>query len=219
MRTDGLGRYRFKAATSWYGKKRLRVVAPATRTHEDAKARVSVRVTSGYAPLGSKDSWDRLTSYKTRHDPCQKVPYAVNPRILPVDGIAVLNEAIFRVELATGLRYRYVGATRAIPLPTTAGQATDKDANLAGARLGVGSVDDPHAVYEPVCHRSQAGAVRQGGLAGLREHGRNAGCLGDADRTRQDGRIPSSAIGVSAASSRPHRNSGPRWFRARLTRA
>jgi hypothetical protein len=269
-KTDGLGRYRFKAPTSWYGKKRLRVVAPATKTHEDAKTRVSVRVAPGYVPLGSKDSWDRISPYKTRYDPCQKVPYAVNPRMLPVDGMAVLNEAIFRVELATGLRYRYVGATRAIPFRTTAGQDTDKDANLVvawstpetdaanlaggvlarggylraddwvrsrrtyklektgillsasaqyayrgfengsalgavhmhvlGSALGLGNIDDPTQIMDRYARVERPALFGKGDLAGLREHGRDAGCLGEADRTRQDGRIPSRAvIGVSLA--------------------
>jgi hypothetical protein len=132
-RTDGLGRYRFKAPTSWYGKKRLRVVAQSTRTHEAAKVRVAVKVTPEYAPIGDRDSWKKFQRPSARYDPCRPVLYAVNPSMLPADGIAVLNEALFRVEKASGLRYRYSGATAAIPFRTTAGPDHDRTVNLVVA--------------------------------------------------------------------------------------
>ena len=53
--------------------------------------------------------------------------------MLPADGVAVLNEAIFRIELATGLKYKYSGATSAIPFRTTPGKEQDKKANLSVA--------------------------------------------------------------------------------------
>ena len=53
--------------------------------------------------------------------------------MLPADGVAVLNEAIFRIEMASGLRYKYDGTTNAIPFRTTPGKERDKKANLSVA--------------------------------------------------------------------------------------
>ena len=130
-KTNKRGKYALKVPTKWYGKKKMRAVAPPTRRFRGDINKVSVRVTEGYVPLGANRSWTRLTNYKTRYNPCQTIKYVVNPNTLPADGVAVLNEAIFRIELATGLRYKYSGATGAIPFRTTNGRDEDKKANLA----------------------------------------------------------------------------------------
>jgi hypothetical protein len=127
------GKFALKAPTKWYGKKKMRVVAAPVRGFGGKVKPVAVRVTEGYTPLGSKGSWSRLTpGKKTRYNPCQTIKYAVNPSNLPADGVGVLNEAVFRMELATGLRYKYSGATKAIPF-LQRGKAYDKKANLAVA--------------------------------------------------------------------------------------
>lgn len=130
-KTNKKGKYSLKVPTKWYGKKKMRVLAPPTRRFRGDINKVAVRVTEGYTPLGAKRSWTRLTNYKTRYNPCQTIKYAVNPSMLPADGVAVLNEAIFRIELATGLRYKYSGTTSAIPFRTTKGRDADKRANLS----------------------------------------------------------------------------------------
>ena len=132
-KTNKKGRYALKVPTTWYGKKKMRVLAPQTRRFRGDANKVSVRITEGYVPAGKKRSWTRITNYKTRYNPCQTIKYAVNPTALPADGIAVLNEAVFRIELASGLRYKYSGATNAIPFRTTKGKEQDKKANLTVA--------------------------------------------------------------------------------------
>jgi Matrixin len=127
------GKYVLKVPTKWYGKKKMRVVVPPTRRFQGKVKKVAVKVDEGYEPLGLKKSWTRLTQYKTRYNPCQKIKYAVNPSMLPADGVAILNEAVFRIELATGLRYKYSGTTKAIPFRTTKGKEKDRKANLAVA--------------------------------------------------------------------------------------
>jgi len=132
-RTNKRGKYSLKVPTKWYGKKNMRVLAPPTRRFRGDVNKVTVKVTEGYVPLGANRSWTRLTNFKTRYNPCQTIKYAVNPSMLPADGVAVLNEAIFRIELATGLRYKYSGTTKAIPFRTTSGREEDKKANLSVA--------------------------------------------------------------------------------------
>lgn len=127
------GKYALKVPTKWYGKKKMRVVVKPTRKFQGKVKKVAVKVTEGYEPLGKKKAWTRITQYKTRYNPCQTVKYAVNANMLPADGIGVLNEAVFRIELATGLRYKYSGATKAIPFRTTSGRDEDKKANLSVA--------------------------------------------------------------------------------------
>ncbi len=127
------GKYALEVPTKWYGKKKMRVVVPATRQFQGKVKKVAVKVTEGYVPAGNKKAWTRISSYKTRYNPCQTIKFAVNPSMLPADGIAVLNEAIFRIELATGLKYKYSGATSAIPFRTTPGKEQDKKANLSVA--------------------------------------------------------------------------------------
>ena len=127
------GKFELKAPTQWYGRKKMRVVVPPTRAFQGKVKKTAIRIDEGYEPLGSKSSWTRITNVKVRYNPCQTIKYAVNPNMLPADGIAVLNEAIFRIEVASGLRYKYAGSTNAIPFRTTKGKEADKSANLAVA--------------------------------------------------------------------------------------
>ena len=127
------GKYELKAPTKWYGKKKLRVVAPPTRAFQGKVKKVSISIDEGYEPLGVRSSWTRIADEKVRYNPCQTIKFAVNPNMLPADGVAILNEAIFRIELASGLRYKYAGTTNAIPFRTTPGKEQDKKANLAVA--------------------------------------------------------------------------------------
>jgi len=127
------GKYSLKAPTKWYGKKKMRVVVPPTRRFQGKVKKVAVKVTEGYTPLGSKGAWTELGDQKIRYNPCQKIKYTINPNMLPADGAAVLQEAVFRVEIATGLRYKYAGSTSAIPWRTTNGKEVDRKSNLAVA--------------------------------------------------------------------------------------
>ncbi len=127
------GKYELKAPTKWYGKKKMRVVVPPTRAFQGKVKNTAIKIDEGYEPLGSKSSWTRIASAKTRYNPCKPIKYAVNPNLLPADGVAVLTEAIFRIEMASGLRYKYDGTTNAIPFRTTPGKERDKKANLSVA--------------------------------------------------------------------------------------
>ena len=133
-KTNTSGKYKLEVPTKWYGKKKMRVVVPPTRRFQGKIKTVAVKVTEGYVPLGKNKAWTRISpGNKTRYNPCQTIKFVVNPNTLPADGIAVLTEAVFRIELATGLRYKYSGATKAIPFRTTPGKKEDKKANLAVA--------------------------------------------------------------------------------------
>lgn len=127
------GKFKLKVPTGWYGKKKLRITVPAkNKFGKKAKYR-ALKVTEGYVPLGAKSSWSRLApGYKTRYNPCQKVKYAINPANLPADGVGIINEAIFRLELATGLSYKFDGSTTAVPFrDRNKSKRYDRNANLA----------------------------------------------------------------------------------------
>lgn len=49
------------------------------------------------------------------YDPCKRIPVRVNLEHAPADGLAVVQEAMHRVEQATGLRFDYQGLTDARP--------------------------------------------------------------------------------------------------------
>ncbi len=124
------GKFKLKVPTGWYGKKKLRIVVPAKNRFGKKTKYRKVKVTEGYTPIGRASDWTRLSPrYKLRYNPCEKIKYNINPSNLPADGVGIANEAIFRIELATGLNYKYAGTTKAIAF-TGGSKSVTKNANL-----------------------------------------------------------------------------------------
>ena len=65
------GEYALEVPTKWYGKKKMRVVVAPNRKFQGKVKKVAVKVTEGYDPAGNKKAWTRISSYKTRYNPCQ----------------------------------------------------------------------------------------------------------------------------------------------------
>lgn len=172
--TSATGHYRIAVPTGFYRSADMRVTTTATSTAASAtSARRLFTVVPGYATVGSASSWAPFsTSVRYRVNPCTTVGYRVNLTGAPAGGLATVKDAVARVARASGITFRYLGATTAVP-PSENGWPTDtglviawtKPAkstwSMAGSTLGFGG---------PVFWRSatdSAGTLRriaQGGV-------------------------------------------------------
>ncbi len=59
---------------------------------------------------------DGGTGLPSRFDPCSPVSYVVNPAAAPPGGVADVQEAFRRAELATGIRFVYEGEVDEVPM-------------------------------------------------------------------------------------------------------
>jgi hypothetical protein len=59
---------------------------------------------------------DDQTALPSRFDPCGPVAYVVNPAGAPPSGVADVQEAFRRAELATGIRFVYEGEVAEVPV-------------------------------------------------------------------------------------------------------
>ena len=166
--TDTTGHYRMTLPTDSYRTAQLRVSAPATTTDAAGSgAAKAFKVVPTYTPAGSAGSWAPFTT-KTRYrlDPCTTVGYRVNLAHAPAGALYDVRRAFARVHQASGLRFRYLGRTTALP-PSANGWPSDTTVivgwagpqqtawKMTGTLLGIGG---------PVTSRSAtdaAGDLRQ----------------------------------------------------------
>jgi hypothetical protein len=124
--TDRTGHYRMTLPTDSYRSAQLRVSAPATgkvaAVSGPAKA---FAVVPAYTPAGSARSWAPFsTKARYRLDPCTTVGYRVNLSHAPAGALSDVQHAFARVHQASGLTFRYLGRTTALP-PSEKGWPTD----------------------------------------------------------------------------------------------
>lgn len=117
VRTTLDGTYALRVPTNWYYRTPLRVLAPASST---ATAYVSgssiMTVAPSYKPAGSSSAWSPLSDkYEFRFDPCRVITYRLNLERAPAGAGRDAHEALRRLAQASGLRFRYLGATSSIP--------------------------------------------------------------------------------------------------------
>ena len=110
----------------------MRVVVPPTRRFQGKVKALPSRSTRATS-RGLEELVDPDRVGQDALQPVQADQVRRQPQLLPADGVAVLTEAIFRIEMASGLRYKYDGTTNAIPFRTTPGKERDKKANLSVA--------------------------------------------------------------------------------------
>ncbi len=132
------GKFLIKVDTRWVARHRkIRVLAPATTTHDAAAAsrQGGLTVTRTYRPRGGK-AWRPITGGGVRGQhwsPCGLKPgvisYRVNPRGLPRGGLGEIKKAFRMVTAATGFSFRYLGRTKVIPLKKGSGVIT-RNANI-----------------------------------------------------------------------------------------
>jgi hypothetical protein len=114
--SDGKGRFRIAGRLDWYGRHEVRVVAPGRRGFVSAKR---VGVSPAYVPIGSRKSFDFIHGSSVRDNyrfnPCQRISYRVNAQDVGPTGRALVKQALTQVTWATGIEFRYVGKSKAIP--------------------------------------------------------------------------------------------------------
>lgn len=133
-RSDSVGRYTLKVPTDYYFSRPMRVRAPATtRARGVTSTSRTFTVTPVSAPAGSSGSWARaVAGQETRVNPCQVVTYRVNGAT--GTALADVQATMARVHEATGIRFRYLGTTAAVPKPSslsTAAWPTDSTLVIA----------------------------------------------------------------------------------------
>ena len=124
--TDTTGHYRMSVPTDSYRSSQMRVSAPATTTDAAGSGVAKAfKVVPTYRPAGSAGSWSPFTT-KTRYrlNPCTTIGYRVNLAHAPVGALSDVRRAFARVHQASGLRFRYLGRTSALP-PSTHGWPSD----------------------------------------------------------------------------------------------
>jgi hypothetical protein len=129
-RSNSSGGFRIKVNTRWVARHgTIRVLAPATATHDDAAVTKdgALTVTRNYHPRPGK-AWKPIRaggSKGQRWTPCGVRPgvitYRVNPKGLPKGGLREIKKATARVTAATGFAFRYLGKTKAVPLKHNSG--------------------------------------------------------------------------------------------------
>lgn len=146
--SDENGNFAAPAPTYWVGDHDVRVTAPATDTYQAASSSEGKVTTKRTYKPRPGTAWKHLTSSaKVRWDPCEVIDYSVNPKRMPKTGLADVRGAFKRISAATGLRFKYAGKTKFVPLSgkgspnasMTIAWATPKMVpGLAGTTIGRG---------------------------------------------------------------------------------
>lgn len=104
-------RFSFRVPTRYYGPRVLRVVAPASGLLGEVDGDPQrVMVHMRYRPAGTADE-RALLGNGYRWNPCRTVPYHVNLAGYPATTLRTVARAFAKVTEATGIRFRYAGAT------------------------------------------------------------------------------------------------------------
>lgn len=117
-RTDAAGHYRLSEPTYFYGRHIFRVhVDAAVGLVASSSATAVVTVRRPYRALGSARSHTFIGGKQpvARWDPAKAIPFYVNLAGAPQGALPVVRHAFARAEAASGLVFRYGGATRSVP--------------------------------------------------------------------------------------------------------
>jgi hypothetical protein len=115
-RSNGKGKFRISGKLDWYGKHKVRVVAPGRKSFAQGKR---VQVLTPYAPVGNRKDFNFIGASSARKayrfNPCQKVNYRLNTEDVGPTAKPLLKAALAQVTWATGIEFRNVGKTKLIP--------------------------------------------------------------------------------------------------------
>lgn len=120
--SDRLGRYQLRVPTGYYLSRPMQVRSRATsRARAVVSANRTFTVTPPYLPAGSRSAWAPVVAgQETRVNPCRTVTYRVNVASATAPGALADIQATFaRVHEATGIGFRYLGTTTAVPRPSS----------------------------------------------------------------------------------------------------
>ena len=114
------GDYALAVPTDWFYSSQLRTRVVKTRKLRGDTSRArAMSVVPAYVPLGSPSSWKPLGDKGNRWNPCRTLTYGVNvSRATPdlVSVVAGIDNTMALVAQATGVRFKPVGETSAVPL-------------------------------------------------------------------------------------------------------
>ncbi len=117
--SDATGAYDMPVPTTWFYSSGLRTRVVRTRHLPGDTSRTHrLTVVPAYTPLGSPDSWARLSTFGDRLDPCRTVTYGINTSRATPDAASVtagIQATMALVAQATGVRFEFVGETGAMP--------------------------------------------------------------------------------------------------------
>lgn len=147
-RTNKNKRFQVKAPTWWIANQKIRVFAPRKGKFKAAKSLTrQLKIKRGYKPRGGK-AHAYLVDRTTRWNPCRVITYRINPARSGKRGVRDVRIGMKRLQNATGLRFRYLGKTKELPLRNgkvrfrsdmVIGFATPKQVpQLRGSVIGVG---------------------------------------------------------------------------------
>lgn len=118
-KSDASGAYALAVPTSWFYSSKLRTRVVKNRKARGATSRAHrMSVVPAYTPLGSPSSWVKIRKYGDRYDPCRTVTYGINTsRATPDAGTVTtgIQNTLALVSQATGVRFKFVGETKAAP--------------------------------------------------------------------------------------------------------
>lgn len=118
-KTKKSGKFEFTGTLDWYGAHKMRVFAPK-KGRDRAKVFKTKKFKIGvpWTPRGSSKSYERM-SYKGvnfQWNPCQTIKYRINPGYAGEGVIPFTQEAVKRLEQATGFKTKYIGTTTSVPI-------------------------------------------------------------------------------------------------------
>ncbi len=112
------GNFAFTGTWDWYGKHKVRVVAPATRKHQKRTFKAhKVNVVPSYAARGLAGDHNllRFHGWRERINPCQTIRYKLNLDDIGDGVLPIINSVLAQFTQATGVRFKYTGRTHTIP--------------------------------------------------------------------------------------------------------
>jgi hypothetical protein len=135
VQTDSAGRYVIAVPTDFYRTAAMSLSAPASGSAAAGRsAQQAFAVVPAYTAAGSATSWAPFsTKARYRINPCQVVGYRVNLALAPAGALADVKGAVARVHQASGITFRYLGTTTALP-PSTSGWPTGTTLVIGWAR-------------------------------------------------------------------------------------
>jgi 5-hydroxyisourate hydrolase-like protein (transthyretin family) len=140
----------------------FRVTRAADATWAAATAETTARVTvTGTGPAGA---WRPIAGTKARpaHWQTCTIRYQVNPRGMPAQGMSDLREAFRRVTQVSGIKFRYVGRSRAVPHLGYGGPGTNRMVVAWAAPAATGGLLGPFTGGVGGTRRTSSGRILTG---------------------------------------------------------
>ncbi len=112
------GNYSFTGTWDWYGKHKVRVVAPQTRKHRKRTFKAHrVNVVPSYAARGlaSDHNLLKVQGRRERINPCQTVRYKLNLDDIGDGVLPIIDSVLAQFTAASGVKFKYTGRTHTIP--------------------------------------------------------------------------------------------------------